>query len=152
MYYNVLVNLLTGQDKEETQNCKKWTNLVSYRWGVSCRCWFPQKLRTDIKLQLVAQSEINFQRKREGDLSGSPPSSHPTKLVIYMNSLLNHKADSTSNKLVQLRGCCASRQSDWWAERLINSAPQEKRWGKRAVQGWRRGGSGITERTLRSLW
>lgn len=46
----------------------------------------------------------------------------PTKLVVYIYSLLNHKADSAGNKLLQQGRCCASRQPDRRAERLINTS------------------------------
>lgn len=31
------------------RQCEDSTNRVSYRWAVSCRCWFPQKLRTETR-------------------------------------------------------------------------------------------------------
>ena len=51
-------------------------------------------------------------------------SSHPTKLVVYIYSLFNRKADSTGNKLLWQRLCRASRRPDGRAERLINTDSQ----------------------------
>lgn len=70
---------------------------------------------------------VRSKGRREGEEMGViwiSFSAHPTKLVVYINSLLHRKADSTGNKLLWRRLCRASRRPDGRAERPINTDSQ----------------------------